>query len=260
MTVFYFTAWLVVIPKGGKTFLLFRICKLLTKISESFYSCGWKVSFFYFSGSEVLSWTLLFLGLENSICWNIWKAFFWENIWSFLILELGSSIFSEYKKFSRCGFSFTFRALTEKCEVSQNIINFFKVVYSWKKIRNFYREKFWGLRPESPLFSPIIDYWFYTKNCKYSRYPRCPCHLRHPLHLTAFNFVIYKDCDNGLKFIFPKIIINLRAQDFICFLVYKHLTIHYYAFLESASKRSFCILKDPQSHASFEVHRSILNI
>ena len=47
--------------------------------------------------------------------WNIRKAFFWENIKDFLILELGRSIFPEYNKFSLGLFCLFFLGSAENC-------------------------------------------------------------------------------------------------------------------------------------------------
>ena len=50
---------------------------------------------------------------------NIRKAFFWENIRSFLISELESSVIPEYKKLSRVGFFKIFLSLGWKVPIPE---------------------------------------------------------------------------------------------------------------------------------------------
>ena len=69
--------------------------------------------FFYFSNLEVIYWNFLFIGLENSISWNIGvpfspnlkKAFFWENVRNFFNIRVRKSHFLKYKEFF-CGVDF----------------------------------------------------------------------------------------------------------------------------------------------------------
>ena len=75
------------------------------------------------------------------------KAFFWENIRTFLILELEWSIFSEHKKSSRSGvFFFFFQASAQKFHFPK-YKKLFRVSVSWntrkyKKTFNIRARKF----------------------------------------------------------------------------------------------------------------------
>ena len=85
-----------------------------------------------FLGVDCFFFLFLSLGwkLQDSISGNIKKAFFWENTISFLMLELGSSISWNIRKFAWGGFFFE---LWFKRFISWNI---FEVSISWN-ISNF---------------------------------------------------------------------------------------------------------------------------
>ena len=110
---------------------------------------------------------------------NVRKAFLWENIifygasvswnmWSFLILELESSIFLEYKKFSQGRFVFIFWAWDEitgnvrKAFFWENIGNLLilksEIFISWK-VRNLFGVVFWTWVESAP--GSCILYYFY---------------------------------------------------------------------------------------------------
>ena len=98
----------------SRFFLLFKLGKLLPEIVRNFFgvSVSWNINIFFrvsvfwniniFFGVSVF-WNIKIF-FEVSVFWNIKKTFSWENIINFLILESESSLFSKYKKFSRCGF------------------------------------------------------------------------------------------------------------------------------------------------------------
>ena len=89
--------------------------------------------FFYFSNLEVIYWNFLFIGLENSISWNVGvpfspnlkKAFFWENIRNFSILELESPISWNIRNFLGGWIFFHFFAFRLKSALGSCILYYF---------------------------------------------------------------------------------------------------------------------------------------
>ena len=82
-------------------------------------SISWNIrSFFRVIFVCFLSWGSYFLKYKklfrSSVSWNIRKAFFWENIRNFLIIDPESSIFLKYKKI-RINFLYFFELWIKNC-------------------------------------------------------------------------------------------------------------------------------------------------